>query len=198
MRKAFRLAALFSALLFGAAGLSHAQSPAPDDSARAERQAEALIATEIEAMRARLAPYAPHLSSNPELVRIARSRAAALAHGAPFSHRDWVGQVPAVDMVQARFGPYGFIGENIVMEMRGGRGFDANAFAKFAADQWMASQEHRDNILSPEFDASGIGVAVFGDSAYAAQIFRGPAPPVPRVRPPRPKGADAVWAPGGF
>ena len=182
----------------GWAALGHAQSSAPNDNTAAEREAEALIASEIAALRSQLAPSAPRLSSNPELARIARARAASLAHGAPFSHRDWVGSVPAVDMVQARFGRYGIIGENIVMEMRGDRGFDANAFAKFATDQWMASQEHRDNILSPEFDASGIGVAVFGYSAYATQIFRGPAPPANRTRPPRPKGAGAVWAPGGY
>jgi uncharacterized protein YkwD len=198
MRKAYRRAALISALLIFGATLSAAQSPAPGENARAEQEAERLIATRIDEFRARLAPNAPHLSSDPELVRIARVRATALAHGAPFSHQDLEGHFPAIDLVKAQFGPYGFIGENIFMEMRAGRGFDASAFAKIAADDWMASEEHRDNILSPDFDASGVGVTVFGTQAYATQIFRGPPPPAKRERPPRPKGPGAAWTPDGY
>jgi len=197
MRKTLRRAAFLSALVIGPATLSHAQSPA-GESAHAERIAETLIATAIEDLRARLSPNAPRLSSDPELVRIARERAAALAHGAPFSHQDWEGHFPAKDMVQARFGAYGFIGENIVMEKRGTRGFDASAFAKFAAEQWMASEGHRAAILSPDYDASGIGVVVFGDQAYATQIFRGPAPPAKRARAPRPKDATTARFLDGF
>jgi uncharacterized protein YkwD len=152
---------------------SQPSAPAPTSIARAEQEAEALIAERIDEERARLAPNAPKLLPNGELATIARARSQAMADGAPFSHQDAQGNYPAIDMVKARFGPYGSIGENIMMEKRGTRGFDAKAFAKTAVDGWMASEEHRENILSPDFDRSGIGVAVKGDFAYATQVFHG-------------------------
>jgi uncharacterized protein YkwD len=42
----------------------------------------------------------------------------------------------------------------------------------------MKSPGHRENILNPRYDASGIGVAMAGGQAFATQVFRGP----PRVR----------------
>ena len=60
------------------------------------------------------------------------------------------------------------------------RAFDAAAFAKRTVDEWMASQEHHDNIVSPDFTTTGIGVVVIRDRAYATQIFRGPPPPAQR------------------
>jgi len=47
-----------------------------------------------------------------------------------------------------------------MMEKRARKGFDAEAFAKIAVDGWMESKEHRENILSPDYDRAGIGVAV--------------------------------------
>jgi uncharacterized protein YkwD len=99
-----------------------------------------------------------------------------MADGAPFSHQDSQGQYPAFDMVIARFGPYGTIGENIFAAGGTGRAFDPAAYRKRAADEWMASEEHRENILSRDFNATGIGVVVKGAAAYATQVFRGPPP----------------------
>jgi uncharacterized protein YkwD len=147
---------------------------APTSIVRAEQEAEAIIAERIDAERTRSAPGAPKLSPNGELELIAKKRSQAMAHGAPFSHQDEQGSYPAIDMVKNRLGPYGHIGENIFMEKRGRGSFDPEAFAKLAVDEWMGSEEHRENILSPEFDRSGIGVAVVGDTAYATQVFHGP------------------------
>ena len=103
-----------------------------------------------------------------------------MANGAEFSHQDAAGRYPAFDMMQARLGRYGSVGENLFMEKRARRGFDPKAFANLAVEQWMASEEHRENILSPEYDRSGIGVVVNGDYAYATQVFHGPPKPAPR------------------
>ena len=173
-----RLSVAFAAVICvfaGFTGRSGAQAPAPTSIVRAEQQAEALIADRIDKMRAQRASDAPKLLPNAELTMIARARSQAMADGAPFSHQDAAGNYPAIDMVKARFGPYGFIGENIMMEKRARKGFDAEAFAKIAVDGWMESKEHRENILSPDYDRAGIGVAVKGDFAYATQVFRGPA-----------------------
>src|SRR5262249_35929520 len=146
----------------------------PTSIVRAEQEAGALIADRIDKARAQYAPGAPKLAPNGELTRIARARSQAMAHGGPFSHQDAKGSYPAVDMVKERFGPYGTIGENIFMEKRARKAFDAEAFAKLAVDEWMKSEEHRENILSPDYDRSGIGVAIEGDYGYATQVFHGP------------------------
>jgi uncharacterized protein YkwD len=149
---------------------------------RSERAAETLIAERIQVERARFAPDAPRLIADPDLTNIARERSEAMAHGAPFSHEDESGRFVAADMVHARFGPYGAIGENI-LETYASRDFDAAAFAERAVSGWMMSPGHRANILSPDYRSSGIGVAVNGDYAYATQVFRGSPKRVP-VRPP--------------
>ena len=142
------------------------------------RVAEALIIQGIDAERARYAPDAPPLRSDPDLVRIARSRSCDMGHGAEFSHDDAQGHFIAGDMVRAQFGPYGIIGENI-MEMGGtvqlGRlPFGPEQFAREAVEGWMESPGHRKNILNPRYNSSGIGVAMVGGQAFATQVFRGP------------------------
>lgn len=82
------------------------------------------------------------------------------------------------------------VGENISREFWFRRDFDAELFARQAVAGWMASEEHRDNILKSEYDRSGIGVAVNGDHAYVTQIFTGPQKDMPR-RASRPQGPQA-------
>jgi uncharacterized protein YkwD len=139
-----------------------------------ERQAEALIVAGINDQRAQYAAGAPPLAANPALTEIAEQRSRAMAAGAAFSHTDAQGRFIAADLVKAQMGPYGAIGENIMME-GGLRKFDAAAFARSAVEGWMQSHGHRRNILDLDYDSSGIGVAVMGDKVYATQIFWGPA-----------------------
>jgi len=139
-----------------------------------ERAAETLIAERINAERARFAPSAPHLVSDSALTSIARQRSDDMAHGAPFAHEDSEGHFVAGEKVQARFGQYGTIGENIMMERDPARAFDAEAFARRAVQGWMNSEGHRANILSPDYDRSGVGVAIAGSYIYATQVFWGP------------------------
>ena len=179
---------LVAALIAGAA----AQNPSEAE------KAEALLVARINQARAQYAPEAAALKSDPELVRIARQRANAMAHGAPFAHEDHEGRPVALEMVRARFGPYGAIGENIAMETNAGRAFDAPGFARRMTDKWLASPGHRENIVSPKYDSAGIGVAIIGDRAFAAQVFRGEAPKPRRTRPaPRMKGVGN-WGPNGL
>jgi uncharacterized protein YkwD/ribosomal protein L24E len=73
-------------------------------------------------------------------------------------------------------GPYDYVGENIAM---GSRGVSAGALH----NNWMHSQDHRDNILSPGFQRVGVGVYCASDgSIWATQEFgrpssSGPPPP---------------------
>ena len=138
-----------------------------------ERQAEALIAAGINEARAREAADEAPLADNATLIEIAEARSRAMAEGAAFSHDDANGRFIAADMVEARFGPYGAIGENI-LKLGSTRRLDARAFAREAVEGWMQSPGHRKNILDPEYRQSGVGVALIGGTAYATQIFWGP------------------------
>ena len=156
-------------------GVSHAQNYRAVDIKANERSAEALIAERINAERTRLAPGAPHLTTDPSLESMAHQRSEDMAHGAPFAHEDNEGHFAVAEKVKARFGPYGAIGENIMMERDPARAFEPEAFARRAVQGWMNSEGHRANILSPSYDRSGVGVVVEGSYVYATQVFWGPA-----------------------
>ena len=69
------------------------------------------------------------------------------------------------------------IGENIGKMPTGnveGRGYVANdpdSIAKAQVDSWMNSQGHRENLLDPEYDRIGIGVAYDGLYYISTQDF---------------------------
>jgi uncharacterized protein YkwD len=155
-------------------GASRAQNYHAVDIAGDERAAETLITDRINAERARLAPGAPHLAADSSLEWIAHQRSDDMAHGAPFAHEDNEGHFAAAEKIRARFGPYGAIGENIMMERDPARAFEPAAFARRAVQGWMNSEGHRANILSPAYDRSGVGVVIEGSYIYATQVFWGP------------------------
>jgi uncharacterized protein YkwD len=177
-----RIFPLTATLLLAATSLAPAQSfsPPPGPPVRIApagdafvQAAERLIARGIDAQRRKFAPDAPSLAGNRDLADIARRRSSDMAGGAPFAHEDAQGRFVAADLVRARFGPYGSIGENI-MEMGSSRAFSPETFAQMAVEGWMKSPGHRKNILDPDYNSSGIGVAIQNGTAYATQVFFGP------------------------
>ena len=173
------IVALISAFVLAAAAPLPARSPA--SLARAIDEAEALIAQGIDEARAELKPGAPKLVRNGELDRIARLRSEAMARGVdPFAHEESNGNPAATDMMRERISPYGAFGENIMFEYHSDAAFDPKSFANTAVKGWLESPGHRANILSADFDRSGIGVAIRGGYAYATQVFMGPARVAPR------------------
>jgi uncharacterized protein YkwD len=173
------IVALLSALLL--AGAAPSPRPSPASMARAIEEAEALIAKGIDEARAELEPDAPKLVRNGELDRIARIRSEAMAKGVdPFAHEDAQGRRAAIEMMGDRIRPYGAFGENIMFEYHSLAPFDPENFAKAAVQGWLDSPGHRANILSPDYDRSGIGVAINGGYTYATQVFLGPPRPAPR------------------
>jgi uncharacterized protein YkwD len=58
------------------------------------------------------------------------------------------------------------VGENIVTF------FGASDAAQYAADSWMGSPEHRENILTKRWKQTGIGAVVSSDGSYfLTQVF---------------------------
>jgi uncharacterized protein YkwD len=162
-------------LLLASCGATQSNAPPSSlcrdsDHAFAER-VEALVAAEVDAQRAKLAPRAPPLRPDPELSRIARVRSCDMAHGAPFSHTDADGHFIAGDMIREIPRRYdGIKGENIIT---GGRPHAPEDFARTTVQAWMESPEHRANILNPGFNLAGVGVATVSDEAFVTQVFYG-------------------------
>ena len=170
----FAILSLLCTFLTASGMASGAQSVRAVDIEAVERQAESLIAQGIDDERARFAPHATALAPDPVLRKIAHDRSADMAHSAPFAHEDAAGRFVADDMVRARFGHYGTVGENIMYEWDPSRSLNAETFARHAVQGWMNSEGHRANILSTQYDRAGVGVVIEGSRAYATQVFWGP------------------------
>ena len=46
-----------------------------------------------------------------------------------------------------------------------------NAFARDFVDRWMKSPQHHDNMIMRDYDLTGIGAAVNGDTVYVTALF---------------------------
>jgi uncharacterized protein YkwD len=140
-----------------------------------ERIAEGLIADAIDEGRARLAPALPALMRDARLDDIARERSEDMAGGAAFAHENERGGLAVIEKIRARYSRFGAMGENLMMDFDpAGRAYDPQVFARRAVKSWLESEGHRDNIVSPAFTRSGIGVAASRTMVYATQVFWGP------------------------
>lgn len=101
-----------------------------------------------------------------DLARLARLHSANMARLDFFNHAG-----PDGMNMEARARSYGIrgwraLGENIAYN----QGFDDPA--GFAVERWMISVKHRNNLLSPMWSGSGLGVAVAADGrVFLTQIF---------------------------
>src|SRR6266849_6667978 len=131
----------------------------PSDSStydlQAERQLLEMANTERE--HAGLAP----LKMDDGLVHAARTHAAEMASQNQLSHQ-FSGE-PSLTQRLAASSPLHLnrAGENVAMAEN----------AREAHDALMASPQHRDNLLSPDFNVAGFGVLRNGHRLYVAQDF---------------------------
>ncbi len=103
------------------------------------------------------------LRHSPELAAAARDHSRTMAAGSILSHASPDGRSPAMRLVLAGIF-FAANGENVARA----RSFNARLFHQ----SLMASPEHRANILNPEFDTVGIGVAgTWPGTIYVTQDF---------------------------
>jgi uncharacterized protein YkwD len=149
-------------ILVGAvlAAAAAAARPADDKGQRLQMTAEErqlLELTNAERAKEKLPPLAP----NATLFRVARAHSANMARKQDMNHV-LDGKDPARRVREARY-DYKTVGENIA-EMEFGKPADAQPplpppiLDKEIVQKWMASPEHRHNILNPEFEEIGLGV----------------------------------------
>jgi uncharacterized protein YkwD len=107
---------------------------------------QVLALTNQQRAQAGLAPLAP----SPALSQAAQAYSSVMAATTCFLHVCGPLPDPGARLVQAGYANWTAYGENIAM------GYPS---AQAVVDGWMASGEHRANILSPTFTDIGIGLA---------------------------------------
>ena len=127
-----------------------------------------------------------HLRWDADLAAVARSHSEDMAAYGYFDHVNPEGEDPTDRAVRLEYPVIKSlgggrmstgIGENIGMMPTGNvadYGYvdeDAKAVAEAMVAMWMASEGHRENILSPGYDRIGAGVAYDGTSYIATQDF---------------------------
>jgi uncharacterized protein YkwD len=146
--------------------------PPPPDPATVMPALEQRLAVLIEEEREKNNPTAKPLAIDPELTGIARKRSADMAaknymaHAAP--NGDTSGSLLTTE--DAKF--QGLLGENMAaLHYVKQSGVDVDAFAKGFLDIWLKSPQHRDNLTFADYDRTGIGAAVNGDTVYVTALF---------------------------
>jgi len=133
---------------------------------------ETRIAVLIEEERERINAKARPLVIDPELSGIARKRSADMAAKNYLAHTAPDGETSASILMDtdARF--QGLLGENMgAQHYTKQLGVDVNKFARAVVDQWLASPQHRDNLSFADYNLTGVGAAVNGDTVYVTELF---------------------------
>ncbi len=133
---------------------------------------EERIAVLIDDARGRIDPDARSLMIDPELVRIARERAIDMATKHYFAHRAPNGDTSATILMAEDEHFQGLLGENMAAQhYTPAIGVNVETFARAFVDTWLKSASHRDNLSFRDYDHTGVGAAVDGDTVYVTQLF---------------------------
>jgi uncharacterized protein YkwD len=108
------------------------------------------------------------LRVDPEVARIAQSHADDMAANDYLSHTDRAGRNP-LERAQAQ----GLSGFRLLAENIGASNVSGDRAASIV-EEWMRSPLHRENLLTPAFRATGIGVAERSDgTTIVVQLYIG-------------------------
>ena len=167
---------------------------------------ELRIAVLIADERSRIDPKARALMIDPELSDVARKRAEDMAAKNYIAHAAPNGDTSATLLMAEDAHFQGLLGENIAAQHYSAAiGVDVEGFARRFVDTWLKSPPHKENLSFADYNHTGVGAAVNGDTVYVTQLFStdlglGPHPddPVPPVITPVPNakaGKDSMPAP---
>jgi uncharacterized protein YkwD len=159
-------------LCVGCTSIEEMVRPAPPDPKSLMPALELRIAVLIADERSRIAPDAKALVIDPELGTIARRRAADMAAKNYFAHTAPNGDTSASLLMaqDARF--QGLLGENMAAQhYTAASGIDVEEFARRFVATWLASASHKENLAFPDYNRTGVGAAVNGDTVYVTQLF---------------------------
>jgi uncharacterized protein YkwD len=125
----------------------------------------------VEAERQRLNGEAKPLILDPELMLAAQTHSEDMAKKGSFDTANPAGN-PAVNVLLADPKFRGFVGENSAAQyFTPGTRIDADLYAHGFLEIWLKSPDHKMNLAYPRFDKTGIGIAIGGNTIYAAELF---------------------------
>jgi uncharacterized protein YkwD len=153
-------------------------SPPPPDPKTQMVALETRIAVLVEEQRIRIDPKAHPLAIDPELTKIARERASDMATKDYLAHSAPNGDTSATLLMGEDAQYQGLLGENLAAQYYVAQsGVDPDAFAQRFVQTWMDSAPHRENLSFADYDRTGVGAAVNGNTVYVAQLFSTPVKP---------------------
>jgi uncharacterized protein YkwD len=163
----FRSATLPLALALSLAALpvlsAQAPKPAPGASKAATlEEVESGIFEQINQLRKQAG--APALKKNDKLMKLAREYSERMAKERFFGHVDPQGRTFA-DRLATTGLIFRQLGENIVKHS------DPGEPVAYAIKAWMTSKHHRETLLTPGFEETGVGVWREGKSYHYTQVF---------------------------
>jgi uncharacterized protein YkwD len=176
-----RLFVLLPLIALAAAGCTTTQRAAPKpygsviavaDPATQMRPLEDRVFTLVLNERKDLDPAAKPLVLDPILMDVARKRSVDMAAKGYFEDRAPDGTTSASMVMDedARF--QGLLGVNMAAQHYTKlSGVDVEAFAHRFLDTWLASQSHKQNLAFPDYNRTGVGCAINGDTVYVTQLF---------------------------
>ncbi len=133
-----------------------------------EQRIAVLVADE----RLRLDPKASPLMIDPELCDIARKRATDMATRNYFAHAAPNGDTSASLLMAEDAHFQGLLGENMAAEhYTPALGVDVESFARNFVQTWLNSAPHKENLSFADYNRTGVGAAVNGDTVYVTQLF---------------------------
>ncbi len=119
----------------------------------------------------------PALKASAALRKVARDHSRYMAKSGYLGHGNGGGRDFRSRIEKAEVKGWRTLGENV------GRSFGYRNNAEVIVSGWMESEPHRNNILSENFDMTGIGTAMAEDGTlYATQIFMGSADHGPETK----------------
>ena len=149
-----------------------APAPPPPDPKTQMAALETRIVALTEEQRLRMDPKAKKLALDDELTHIARERANDMAAKNYLAHAAPNGDTSASLLMAQDAKFQGLLGENLAAQHYVKQsGVNAEEFAQRFLDEWIKSQPHRENLAFADYDRTGVGAAVNGDTVYVAQLF---------------------------
>jgi len=152
--------------------ISWPKPPPPPDPKTLMPALEQRIAILVADQRAHIDPNARALMIDPELCDVARKRATDMAAKNYFAHTAPNGDTSASILMaeDARF--QGLLGENMAAQHYSpGFAIDIDNLAHRFVDGWLASAPHKENLSFADYNRTGVGAAVNGDTIYVTQLF---------------------------
>ncbi|HEV2563090.1 MAG TPA: CAP domain-containing protein [Rhizomicrobium sp.] len=146
--------------------------PPPPDPHTQMAALEQRITTLIQYERQKIDPAAKPLAVDKELIGIAREHSADMAAKKYLANKAPDGKSSATLIMDEDANFQGLLGENIAAQHYLPRyGVDVDVFARRFVDSWLASPAHKENLAFKDYNRTGVGAAVNGDTVYVTQLF---------------------------